>query len=386
MKTRVHLKPLCAEGSVARVAEPATSTAPIVSHLIANGGVYMGKLRTVEFASGGWGTNKHVGAPVNPWSREKALVCGGSSSGSGAAVASGIVPCAIGTDTGGSVRLPAAFCGVVGLKVTKGLLSTDGIHPLSHTLDTPGPLARSVEDCALMCAAMMAPDACAAFVRESESAMAAGVQGLRLAVMGDIARAAVTDPVQLAAFDAAIETLRSLGADVSVFDWDADSTSKTRHVISVSEGYFHNREVVDDPTSKMDPVVHSRLLQGKNFSAHEYIAAMEERASTLASWLEGLGDRVAWLSPTNAMRPIPLDDESLTKPWMKSLGPFTHIANHLGLCAITLPTGPIEATDEGLPTSLQITCRGGDEMMALRIAHAYERARGPLADPPHYAL
>ena len=97
------------KGSIARVASPAASSAPITKCLLASGGIYMGKLNTVEFATGAWGTNESVGAPVNPWSREKALACGGSSSGSGAAVASGMVPCAVGTDTGGSVRVPAAF-------------------------------------------------------------------------------------------------------------------------------------------------------------------------------------------------------------------------------------------------------------------------------------
>merc|ERR1712178_226320 len=109
------------KGSIARVALPAASSAPITKCLLASGGIYMGKLNTVEFASGGWGTNQYVGPPVNPWSRDKPLVPGGSSSGSGAAVASGMLPCAVGTDTGGSVRLPAAFCGTVGLKTTKDL-------------------------------------------------------------------------------------------------------------------------------------------------------------------------------------------------------------------------------------------------------------------------
>ena len=93
---------------------------------------------------GGWGTNQRMGTPHNPWDDAVQRTPGGSSSGSGAAVASGMVPCAIGTDTGGSVRLPAAFCGIVGLKTTEGLIPTNGIVPLSHTLDTPGPMSRSV--------------------------------------------------------------------------------------------------------------------------------------------------------------------------------------------------------------------------------------------------
>ena len=368
------------KGSAARVAQPAASTAPIAARMLSSGGVLVGKVKTVEFAMGAWGTNPHVGAPVNPWSTDKPLVCGGSSSGSGAAVASGAVPCAVGTDTGGSVRLPAAFCGVVGLKTTKGLLPTDSIHPLSHTFDTVGPLARSVEDCALMCAAMTdSPDA---FIRASEAAMATGVRGLRLACMGESGRSIVTDLVQLEAFDTAIETLRGLGAEVTVFDWDVYKTKASAGVIMQSEGYFHNREVVDDTSSQMDEGVRARLVAGKNFTAADYIAAAAEREALITGWLAEMGDRVAWLSPTTPTRAIPLDevDES-TSP-----ATFTRDANYLGLCAITVPTGPMEGTEGGVPTSLQIVCKPNEEMMALRIAAAYETARGPLARPPHFVL
>src|SRR5437868_11779941 len=118
--------------------------------LIAAGMIVLGKTHTVEFALGGWGTNEHMGTPWNPWDASVARTPGGSSSGSGVAVAARLAPWAIGTDTGGSVRLPASFCGITGLKVTVGRISTHGIIPLSTTLDTPGPMARSVEDAALL--------------------------------------------------------------------------------------------------------------------------------------------------------------------------------------------------------------------------------------------
>ena len=127
-----------------------TMTAEVAQRLIDAGGILLGKTKTVEFAMGGWGTNQRMGTPHNPWDKNVARTPGGSSSGSGVSVASGMVPCAIGTDTGGSVRLPAAFCGIAGLKTTEGLLPTSGIVPLSHTLDTPGPMARSVADVAVM--------------------------------------------------------------------------------------------------------------------------------------------------------------------------------------------------------------------------------------------
>src|SRR5438876_8055363 len=120
--------------------------------------IVVGKTRTVEFAMGSWGTNTHLGTPRNPWDLSVHRTPGGSSSGSGVAVAAALAPVAIGTDTGGSVRLPAAWCGIVGLKVTAGRISTHGVLPLSSTLDTLGPMTRSVEDAALLYRLLKGPD------------------------------------------------------------------------------------------------------------------------------------------------------------------------------------------------------------------------------------
>src|ERR1700719_3671373 len=133
-------------------------TATVAQNLIAAGLIVIGKTHTVEFAMGGWGTNQHRGTPWNPWDREVARTPGGSSSGSGVAVAAGFAPWAIGTDTGGSVRLPASWCGLSGLKTTIGQVSTYGILPLAPSLDTPGPMARTVEDAALLYSVMQGTD------------------------------------------------------------------------------------------------------------------------------------------------------------------------------------------------------------------------------------
>ena len=133
-------------------------TATLAKRLIAAGLIVIGKTHTVEFAMGGWGTNQHRGTPWNPWDPAVARTPGGSSSGSGVAVAAGFTPWAIGTDTGGSVRLPASWCGLTGLKTTIGRVSTYGILPLAPTLDTPGPMARSVIDAVLLYNAMQGPD------------------------------------------------------------------------------------------------------------------------------------------------------------------------------------------------------------------------------------
>ena len=133
-------------------------TGTVVRRLLDVGGIPIGKTKTVECALGGWGTNEHMGTPWNPWDLEHPRVPGGSSSGSGVAVASGLASCATGSDTGGSVRLPAAYCGLTGLKVSKACLPTDGIMPLSQTLDTPGPMTRNMADLALMFSIMTGKD------------------------------------------------------------------------------------------------------------------------------------------------------------------------------------------------------------------------------------
>ena len=161
-------------------------TATLARRLIAAGLIVIGKTHTVEFAMGGWGTNQHRGTPWNPWDPKTAHTPGGSSSGSGVAVAAGLAPWAVGTDTGGSVRLPASWCGLSGLKTTIGRVSTYGILPLSPTLDTPGPLARSVEDAALLYQVMQGPDALDPRTRgitpiDPLPMLRRGIRGLRLA-------------------------------------------------------------------------------------------------------------------------------------------------------------------------------------------------------------
>src|SRR5215468_20671 len=193
-------------------------TATLAQRLIAAGMIVLGKTHTVEFAMGSWGTSTHMGTPRNPWDLAVHRTPGGSSSGSGVAVSAGMAPVAIGTDTGGSVRIPAAWCGIVGLKVTAGRISTYGVLPLSSTLDTPGPLARSVEDAALIYRALSGPDP-----RDPQTlawtpvdplpTLHRGVAGLRLAVMPDAERAGVDADV-LAAYDAAVDTLAKLGGEI----------------------------------------------------------------------------------------------------------------------------------------------------------------------------
>src|SRR5690242_13130980 len=195
---------------------PATAT--LARRFFAQGMIVLGKTHTVEFAMGGWGTNHHLGTPWNPWDLRVRRTPGGSSSGSGVAVAAGFAPWAIGTDTGGSVRLPSSWCGLSGLKTTIGRVSTHGILPLAPTLDTPGPLARSVTDAALLYNVMQGPDPLDPRTRgvmpdDPMPAIKRGVRGLRLARMPEAERNGVAAEV-LTAYDASLDALARLGAEI----------------------------------------------------------------------------------------------------------------------------------------------------------------------------
>ena len=350
-----------------------TTTATVAQRLIGAGMIIIGKTHSVEFAMGGWGTNTHMGTPWNPWDMETHRTPGGSSAGSGVAVAAGMVPAAIGTDTGGSVRLPASYCGLTGLKTTVGRISLYGILPLSTTLDTPGPMTRSVEDAALIYDAIQGPDplwppTLEHNTRNPFASLRRGVKGLRLAAISATERAGVDGPT-LAAFDAAQETLRGLGASITEIEMPrpfTDFAAIAGRIIG-AEGYRFVGHLTDDPNLPVDPNVRPRIQLGKDIRAHEYLDALAEQQEAKAEFAEAMMDFEALLLPSTETPAIPLSevDEGGTP------ARFTRAGNCLELCALSLPNG---LSPDGLPTSLQVACRGHDEAMALRIGWAYEQA------------
>jgi aspartyl-tRNA(Asn)/glutamyl-tRNA(Gln) amidotransferase subunit A len=349
------------------------TTATVAQRLIGAGMIVIGKTHSVEFAMGGWGTNTHMGTPWNPWDLDTHRTPGGSSSGSGVAVAAGMAPAAIGTDTGGSVRLPASYCGLAGLKTTVGRISLHGILPLSGTLDTPGPMTRSVEDAAMIYDVLHGPDplwppTLAHGIESPFAAMLRGVKGLRLAAISGAERHGMDGPT-LAAFDAAQETLRQLGATVSEIELPrpfTDFAAIAGRIIG-AEGYRYVGELVETPNLPVDPNVRPRILLGKDIRAHEYLDALAEREAAKSEYAEAMLDFDALLLPSTETPAIPLTevDEGGTP------ARFTRAANCLDLCALSVPNG---VSPDGLPTSLQIACKGYDEAMALRIGWAYEQA------------
>jgi aspartyl-tRNA(Asn)/glutamyl-tRNA(Gln) amidotransferase subunit A len=360
-------------GSKAWIDRVSPVTATLAERCYAAGMVVLGKTHTVEFAMGSFGTNTHLGTPRNPWDPAVHRTPGGSSSGSGVAVAAGLAPVAIGTDTGGSVRLPAAWCGTVGLKVTAGRISTFGVLPLSTTLDTPGPLTRSVEDAALLFRTLNGPDP-----RDPQTlawphadplpALRRGVAGLRLAVIPDGERRDVAADV-LTAYDAAVETLARLGAQIvrrPLPHGFRDYAAATGRIIG-AEGYRFVGHLVDDPSLPLDPHVRPRIQLGRAVSARDYLATLAEREEHRRQFAAALADTDALLTPTTQTAAIPIDqvDQSGTAAY------FTRAGNYLGLCGLAVPNG---FTPGGLPTSLQILCGAGEEALALRIGWAYEQA------------
>ena len=349
----------------------ASRTATLARKLISAGMIVIGKTHTVEFAFGGWGTNQHLGTPWNPWDAETHRTPGGSSSGSGVAVAACMVPCALGTDTGGSVRLPASWCGITGLKTTIGRISTSGVLPLTPTLDTPGPMTRSVDDAALLLQVMQGADPLdprTLSLRDTDPMLTLrrGVKGLRLARMSTAERDGVGTEV-LAAYDRSLDQLASMGAevvDLSLPRSFRDYGSTTGRIMA-AEAYALLSQIVDNNELPLDEAVRPRIRGGAMISSREYLEVLAEREKVKLEFAAITADIDALLTPVTTTAAIPIDAVDQTS----TPAVFTRWVNYLDLCALAIPNG---LTTSGLPLSLQIICRGGEEAMALRIGWALQ--------------
>jgi aspartyl-tRNA(Asn)/glutamyl-tRNA(Gln) amidotransferase subunit A len=338
-------------------------TATVVKKLMQAGMIVLGKTHSVEFAMGSFGTNQHMGTPWNPWDMKTLRGPGGSSSGTGVAVAAGLAPCGIGTDTGGSVRIPAAWCGIVGLKTTIGRVSCEGILPLAHTLDTPGPMCREVEDAALLFNVLKEPspdDALAQLKR--------GVAGMTLGRIAKPDREPASAEV-LEAYDESLRVLEKLGAsikEIQVPKRFVDLGAMTGRIIG-AEGYSYVGHLVDDPKQPVDDHVRPRIQLGRGMSAKDYLLLLREREALKREWNAALAGVDALLTPgaaTTAPRVEDIDQKG-------SAAIYTRAINLVDWCALALPNG---FSMEGLPISLQIACPGYGEATALRIGWAFEQA------------
>ncbi len=363
-------------GSKSWLGRASDHTATAVERLLAAGMIPLGKTHMVEFAFGGWGRNQPMGAPWNPWDMATHRVAGGSSSGSAVAVAAGLVPAAIGSDTGGSIRIPAALCGLTGLKTTYGLVSLYGAVPLSTTLDSIGPLAHTVEDTALLTAAMAGPDprdpsTLGAPRFDVEAALAAdpAIRGMRVTAMAIEQFPAIALPELVAARADMIALLRAFGAvvDEAIVPLDFDDLMLRNGRLIAAEAYAFHRAYIEDPSLPIDPWVRRRTLGGKGISAADYIDELTERrraAAVFADWMRG---RDALLTPTLPITATPVADvDEATTP----LAMFTRAANYLGACGLSLPSG---FAGNGLPIAMQLIGAPFAEDKLVRLGRAYQQ-------------
>jgi len=373
VRTTAHSKLLI--DNVAR--EDAITTAK----LEAAGMVLLGKLSTHEFARGGPTDALPFPNAKNPWNT--AHFAGGSSSGSAVAVASGMVGLAMGSDTGGSIRLPATFCGLVGMKATYGVISRRGVVPLSFTLDHAGPLTRTVEDCALAMQLLAGydpgdPGSAREAVPDYSADLQKGVAGLTIGRARAYDIEAGVDAEMMAAVDAAAEKWRALGATIV----DVVLPSKQRmdaciQTILLAEGFAIHGEWLRTRPQDYGRVTRERLMMGAFVTGGEYVQAQRLRRIITAevdAVLAGCDAILCAGNPTAAPRVVDVDEG----PFRRS-HPITGPFNATGHPGLALPCG---FGASGLPLGLQLIGRSYAEPMLLRIAQAYEQAAGWLARRP----
>ncbi len=359
--------------------------ATVVRRLRDAGMVLVGKTHTVQFAYGGVGINHDTGTPRNPWRESEAHVPGGSSSGSAVAVAAGLVPVALGTDTSGSVRIPASLCGITGLKTSVGRVSRAGVYPLSPTLDSVGPLARSAADCALVYRAIQGPDdgdpsTFGQTPHDVSRALTDDVTGMRLAFIEtmffDDADPAVVDAVR-----AAGDVLADLGADVTSIEapeihevMGGDGAPHRARTVA-AEGCAVNRRFLEQSFVELDPVVAHRMRAGFELSAVDFLEAFDTWRRLRLSFTARTAGVDAFLVPTTMLPAHPIREVDATpETYVRFNGDYlrnTSIGNRLEWCGLSVPCG---FTGAGLPIGLMIQAPAMHEHVVLRIGHAFQRA------------
>lgn len=353
----------------------------VIRSLNQAGMVLLGKTNTVQFAYGGAGINHDHGTPHNPW-HQTHHVPGGSSSGSAVAVAAGLAPMALGTDTGGSVRIPSSLCGLSGLKTTVGRISRAGVYPLSHSLDSVGPLCRTAEDAALVFQALQSTDPDDPATKGVEPVnmrdiLSDGIKGMRVAfpekVFWDGAHPEVVKQVRETA-----KIFEVLGAHVeSILFKEAEEAVRLndRGLVIAAEAYHANKKWVEEHFDELDPIVAHRIIKGKDISAPEYIHMTREWERLRAETARTLSEVDLLLCPATAIPAEPLEQVDQSPETYSERNLYylrnTAIGNILNFCGLSVPCGH---TAEGLPIGLMIYGKPFQEEKVLRAGYAYQQA------------
>jgi aspartyl-tRNA(Asn)/glutamyl-tRNA(Gln) amidotransferase subunit A len=357
----------------------ASTTATALQRLKDAGTVRLGTLQMAEFAYGPTGHNAHFGAVHNPWAFDH--ITGGSSSGSGAAVAARLTFAALGSDTGGSVRMPAHFCGVTGLKTTVGRVSRAGAMPLSQSLDTVGPLARTAEDCALLLGLMAGADPADPTAIEGPlpdylAAVQRPLKGLAIGIptafyVDDL------DPEVARIIDETVAVLKREGASIVQVELpdQRQLSAASQLVLAVEAAAFHKRWMIERPQD-YGPQVLMRLQNGLAVPAVSYLEVMRWRGPALAAHLAAVSRVDAVIAPVAPLAaPTIAESDVGNSPdadaVIQRLTRFTRPVNYLGLPSLAVPAG---FTGNGLPVGMQLIGRPFDEATLLRIGAAFQRA------------
>jgi aspartyl-tRNA(Asn)/glutamyl-tRNA(Gln) amidotransferase subunit A len=344
---------------------PAEADAPVVARLRRAGFIVIGRTNMTEFAFSGIGINPHYGTPKSTWRRDIGHVPGGSSSGAAISVVDGMAHGGLGTDTGGSCRIPAAYNGIVGFKPTQRRVPREGGVPLSFTLDSFGPLARTVGCCAVL-DAVLADEAV-------QRLQPRPIKGMRLAVPTTVALDELDDEVARS-FERALESLSRQGAlveRVAVPEFLDVAVMNTKGGFAAAEGYAWHRYLIVSHGDVYDPRVALRIMRGEGISAADYIDLLQARKSLIARTTVRLAPYDALVMPTTANKPPRIadlaDDKAFTKANVLALRNCTLI-NMIDGCAISLP-----CHREGeVPVGLMLAASGGSDRRLFELASAME--------------
>ena len=357
-----------AGSAVLRDAAPAARSAPVVERLIAAGAVIVGRTNMTEFAFSGLGLNPHHGTPANPWDRGARRIPGGSSSGAAVSVTDGMAAVAIGSDTGGSVRIPSALCGLAGFKPTQRRVPTEGALPLSTSLDSIGPLAASVRCCVLTDAVLAG--------QPPVPPPARALRDARLAVPDTVVLDGLEPPVA-AAFEAALARLSAAGAcirHIAVPEFDELGRLHARGTLAGAEAWAWHRHLLARRAAEYDPRVGLRLQGGAQMSAADYIDLLAARRRWIAQVEARAAGFDALLLPTVPVLAPRIDalqasDEAYFAANALILRNPTLI-NFLDGCALSLPCQAPGAA----PVGLMLAAAGGQDHALLGLGEAVEQA------------